>query len=270
MQAPFLDTSFYFPPLQQAAGSRRPAAPDFPPKGSPEVPAASAAGFISKTGFNKRRVVFFVDGFNLYHAIDDLDRDPQTKRNRNDKHFLKWLDLYSLANALIKPKEERITQGFYFSAHPHWLSKEAQHRHRVYLSALRSSGVTPIMGRFKKNLQNCPKCKHQWHSHHEKESDVNLAVWLVKLAFENAFDKAIVFTADTDLAPAIREVRESFPAKEVKVAIPEKRLNRSSALEHAASGRIRLTESHFAKNLFPAQIILANGTVLERPEKYKV
>ena len=99
---------------------------------------------------------------------------------------------------------------------------------------------------------------------------MNLAVHLVKLAFENGFDKAIVFTVDTDLAPAIREVRQSFPAKEVRIAIPEKRLNRTSALEHAASGRIRLTESHFARNLLPEKIMLPNGSTLQRPEKYRV
>jgi uncharacterized LabA/DUF88 family protein len=270
MQAPIVDTSFHFPPLQQAAGSRRPAAPDFPPEGSPKVPAASAAGFIPRSEFKKRRVAFFVDGFNLYHSIDDLDRDPQTRQNRNTKHFLKWLDLKSLANALIKPDKEIVTQGFYFSAHAHWLSSESQQRQRLYLSALRSTGMTTVMGRFKKSFQSCPKCKHQRHSYHEKESDVNLAVHLVKLAFENRFDKAIVFTADTDLAPAIREVRQSFPAKEVRIAIPEKRLNRTSALEHAASGRIRLTESHFARNLLPEKIMLPNGSTLQRPEKYRV
>lgn len=98
------------------------------------------------------------------------------------------------------------------------------------------------MGTFKKKPRNYPSCKHKWDGHEEKESDVNLAVYLVKLAYENAFDKAIIFTADTDLAPAIRIVRQAFPEKEIRVAIPEKRLNRTKALENAASGRIRLTE----------------------------
>ena len=93
-------------------------------------------------------------------------------------------------------------------------------------------------------------------------------MYLVKLAYEDAFDKAVIFTADTDLAPAIRLVREKFPHKEVRVAIPERRLNRSKALEDAATGRIRVTEAHFTRNLFPAQVTLVSGAIIQRPLKY--
>ncbi len=218
---------------------------------------------------NKNRVVVFVDGFNLYHAIDDLDRNATTKRHTNAKHYLTWLDILSLSKALIHPKNDELVGGYYFSAYAGWINQDAQERHRDYVAALKSTGVIPVMGTFKKKPRNCPNCKHQWDGHEEKESDVNLAVFLVKLAYEDAFDKAIIFTADTDLAPAIRLVREAFPKKEIRVAIPEMRLNRSKALENAANGRIRVTDSHFARNLFPAKIFLPDGTEIERPKKYK-
>lgn len=125
-----------------------------------------------------------------------------------------------------------------------------------------------MLGTFKRKPRSCPSCKHQWDGHEEKESDVNLAVYLVKLAFEDAFDKALIFTADTDLAPAIRIVRQAFPAKEIRVAIPEKRLNRSKALENAANGRIRVTEQHFSRNLFSEKILLSDRTAIIRPRKY--
>lgn len=214
------------------------------------------------------RVAVFIDGFNLYHAIDDLDRDPVSKRHRNAKHYLKWLDLVSLSKALIHPKNDVFTCAYYFSAYAGWIGEDAQDRHRDYVSALKSTGVIPVMGTFKKKPRNCPSCKHKWDGHEEKESDVNLAVYLVKLAYEDAFDKAVIFTADTDLAPAIRVVREAFPQKEIRVAIPEKRLNRSKALENAANGRIRLTEAHFARNLFPLEVNLVDGRRICRPKKY--
>lgn len=217
---------------------------------------------------NQNRVVVFVDGFNLYHAIDDLDRDPKTRRPTNTKHYLKWLDIWSLSKALIHPKNDVLVGGYYFSAYAGWINQDAQDRHRTYVAALKSSGIKDVMGTFKKKPRKCPSCKHEWDGHEEKESDVNLAVYLVRLAFENAFDKAIIFTADTDLAPAIRVVREAFPNKEIRVAIPERRLNRSKALENAANGRIRVTEAHFARNLFPEKLVLADSAVIERPKKY--
>ena len=217
---------------------------------------------------NQNRVIVLVDGFNLYHSIHDLNFDLATKRHTNTKHYLKWLDISALSKALIHPKQDKLVGVYYFSAYAGWTAQDVQDRHRDYVAALKSTGVVPVMGTFKKKPRTCPSCKHQWDGHEEKESDVNIAIYLAKLAYENAFDKAIIFTADTDLAPAIRMVRGAFPLKEVRVAIPERRLNRSKALENAATGRIRLTEAHFTRNLFPAQITLADGTVIHRPHKY--
>jgi uncharacterized LabA/DUF88 family protein len=217
---------------------------------------------------SQSRVIVFVDGFNLYHSIHELNTDPQTKRFTNTKHYLKWLDISALSKALIHPTKDSLVGTYYFSAYAGWTAQDVQDRHRDYVAVLKSTGVIPVMGTFKKKPRKCPKCKHEWDGHEEKESDVNIAMYLAKLAYEDAFDKAIIFTADTDLAPAIRIVRGAFPQKEVRVAIPERRLNRSKALEDAATGRIRITEQHFARNLFPAQVALTDGTVINRPLKY--
>lgn len=239
------------------------------PKGFSRGPGHQRDRFLFwEITLEKKRVIVFIDGFNLYHAIDDLDWNPVTKEHKNTKHFLKWLNLWALGNALIHPKNDQLVAGYYFSAFARWLDRPAQERHRSYVAALISTGIIPVMGIFKKKPRSCPRCKQRWNGHEEKESDVNLATYLVRLAFEDAFDKAIIFTADTDLAPAIRTVREAFPDKEIRVAIPEKRLNRSIALETAASGRIRITESHFGNNLFPPEITLPDGSKIKRPEKY--
>jgi len=95
---------------------------------------------------NQNRVVVFVDGFNLYHAIDDLDRDPKTRRPTNTKHYLKWLDIWSLSKALIHPKNDVLVGGYYFSAYAGWINQDAQDRHRTYVAALKSSGIKDVMG----------------------------------------------------------------------------------------------------------------------------
>jgi uncharacterized LabA/DUF88 family protein len=241
----------------------------FFPRGHPRSrPPARPVLFLGYDLDQKNRVAVFVDGFNLYHAIDDLDIDPITARHRHSKHFLKWLDIVALSKALIHPKRDELVSAHYFSAFAGWIKEDAKDRHRSYVAALKSTGVVPVMGTFKRKPRTCPSCKHKWDGHEEKESDVNLAIHLVKLSHEDAFDKAIIFTADTDLAPAIRTVRATFPQKDVRIAIPEMRLNRSNALESAASGRIRITESHFARNLFPEKITLADGGEIIRPKKY--
>ena len=42
----------------------------------------------------------------------------------------------------------------------------------------------------------------------EKGTDVNIAVDLVSLAFHNAYDEAVLLSADTDYEPAINKVRQ--------------------------------------------------------------
>ena len=93
----------------------------------------------------------FVDGFNLYHAIDDLDIDPKTHRPLRQKQHLKWLDLHSLASAFVPPSREEVVAVHYFSAFATWLP-DAYQRHLDYVRALESTGTHVAMGNFKKNI----------------------------------------------------------------------------------------------------------------------
>jgi hypothetical protein len=64
----------------------------------------------------ERRVIALVDGFNLYHAVDELDLDPFTHRPLHKKQHLKWLHLAGLARAFIQPTREKLVGLWYFSA----------------------------------------------------------------------------------------------------------------------------------------------------------
>ncbi len=61
------------------------------------------------------RIICFVDGFNMYHALKEL-RKPH----------LKWLDLRLLFSHLTRRKSQIITQIFFFSAYLTWKEKEAR------------------------------------------------------------------------------------------------------------------------------------------------
>lgn len=75
-------------------------------------------GFFLELKMDRERVVSFVDGFNLYHALDAI-RQPH----------LKWLDLRKLFTLLAKPKSQIITQILFFSAYPTW-KPSSYYRHR--------------------------------------------------------------------------------------------------------------------------------------------
>lgn len=217
---------------------------------------------------DKKRVMAFVDGFNLYHAIDDLDIDPKTKRPRHQKQHLKWLNLLAMASAFAPPTREQIVSVYYFSAFATW-RPDAYQRHLDYVRALESVGVNVVMGNFKKKHRQCNKCNTTWIGHEEKESDVNLALYLLDLAYQNAYDKAFLVTADTDLVPAIKMVRSNFPQKEVIALIPKNRFRNAMELRQACNGASRIEESHLERNLFPDSITLSDSCSVTRPTKYR-
>ena len=131
---------------------------------------------------SKKRLNCYIDGFNLYHSIDDLG--PKF-------NYLKWLDLWSLAHAFVKTSTEQLKSVYYFSALAYWL-KEPKHRHEEFIKAVKHFGVTPILGHFKKKPGYCKSCGAKWTAHEEKQSDVNIATYLTHYSHMNQFDKALV------------------------------------------------------------------------------
>ena len=103
-----------------------------------------------------KRVAVYVDGFNLYHALDDLA-----------ENHLKWLDLWSLSETLIRP-DEAIVAVKYFSAYATWMPASYR-RHQRYVAALQSRGVQFIEGRFKEKPMQCKSCGVRYVAHEEKE-----------------------------------------------------------------------------------------------------
>jgi uncharacterized LabA/DUF88 family protein len=199
-----------------------------------------------------RRVIAYIDGFNLYHAIADLK-----------KPHLKWLDLKALA-ASICGNGETLVETKYFSAYANWLPAPVA-RHRAYVAALKHVGVKCYIGHFKEKHRWCASCGAAWTAHEEKETDVAIAVELVADAFLNRFDRAIVISADSDLGPAIKTVKAHFPEKAVNVIAPPGRKAHARDL----APLFEITQGRLAKCLLPESAHDATGAVIfKRPTEY--
>jgi hypothetical protein len=198
-----------------------------------------------------RRVIVYIDGFNLYHAIDHL-RLPH----------LKWLDLQALAESLVR-EGEAVKAVKYFSAFATWLSGNYA-RHRDYVDANLARGVIAHMAQFKRKPRRCYSCGARWIGHEEKETDVQLAVHMVADALKGEADRLIAITADTDLAPAIRMIAASVPDCEVFVATPPGRLGQCRVLRP----RLELTTGRLARCLLPAAIQVDDDRTITRPPSY--
>jgi len=205
------------------------------------------------------RVECFVDGFNLYHAVEKLGRP-----------HLKWFDLRALISSFTDPAHHELRDVFYFSAYATWLPV-AYSRHQQYVAALRATEVTPILGRFKEKDVFCRSCKTPYKSHEEKETDVNIALWLLNEAYKDNFDEAFIVSRDSDLTPAIRMVIENFPSKSIKVITPPNAGHSKEIATLVGPKKLAsIKPIHLERNLLPATVTdPATGLVVaRRPSAY--
>lgn len=203
------------------------------------------------------RTVSLIDGFNLYHAIASL-KQPE----------LKWVDLKILSSAFVNTSTEQLIKVFYFSAYADHTSPGVVRAQKAYIKALEIAGVFPVLGYFKKKDRKCPNCSHKWASHEEKETDVNIASQLIDLAYQNAFDRALVISNDSDLSPAIRLIRKRFPEKRITTIAPPNYYH-SNELIQASSDKARIRPEHLEQALFPALVKDPSGLVsISCPKEY--
>lgn len=203
-----------------------------------------------------RKTVALIDGFNLYHAIANLRR-PE----------LKWVNLKILSRTFINTSEEQLDAVFYFTAYADHVAAPALQAQKKYIKALKIADVQPILGFFKKKDRRCPKCNHNWNSHEEKETDVNIASYLIDLAYQNAFDRALIISNDSDLGPAIRLIRKRFPNKRITTIAPPNYYH-SNELIQASSDKARIRVEHLEQALFPTVVESSSGLIVNRPKEY--
>jgi uncharacterized LabA/DUF88 family protein len=201
-------------------------------------------------GFRYR---FYVDGFNVYNAI--LDHCPQ---------YL-WLNYYRLAQNMML-SADTLSGVTYFSAYDNHDPLEKA-RHQEYVFLLQNAGVRITLGRFKVKKRWCELHHHICVKHEEKQTDVNIAVAVLRDAALDLFDRAIILSADTDLVPVVKAVRDLGGRKKVGVMTPVGR--ESVELVAAADFRRHMTEEMLARSQFPATITINGRTIVRPPPRLR-
>lgn len=221
------------------------------------------------------RVVVYVDGFNLYY-----------RALKNTK--FKWLNLDALCKSILR-KTPNITEINYYTAKVKQLdpSYTDQADQAEYLRALETlpnlrihygnfqvttknmklASPLQLMPEFRPaiDLSSCTRiprfaCVIKTE---EKGSDVNLGVHLVRDAFTDKFDIAVVITNDTDLAEPLRIVSEEAKKKLVLLSpVPKP----AGSLKKVVSGSpLFINETHLKTSQFPDPHIDRNGRELKKP-----
>lgn len=203
------------------------------------------------------KVACYIDGFNLYHAIDALGDDR-----------LKWLNLKHLAETFLR-KDETMERVLYFTALMTWDQKKSQ-RHKEYLAALKASGVECIISKFQKSNKHCQKEKRYCNFQEEKQTDVAFSSRILSDCFINGIDRVILITADSDQVPTVAAIRGLKPQISILIACPPQRKLIAKELCRIAHDSREITSGRIEQCLFPRDVKNSSGKIVARsPAKYQ-
>jgi len=205
----------------------------------------------------------YVDGFNLYY------------RALKDTPF-KWLDLRKLAETLFP--RDTVNQICYFTAKIDARPKDPSQpqRQQAYLRALHTlPGIQVHYGMFKTRIKSRPlACPMEGLPEYvdvlnteEKGSDVNLATRLLADGFNGVYEQAVVISKDSDLASAIRCVRDDLNLQ-IGVVNPDRKMPIQRPLKEAATFVRTIRRHHLEKCQFPEMLTDKRGQI-NRPSEWK-
>lgn len=197
------------------------------------------------------KVSVYIDGFNLYHSIDES--------GRND---LKWISHKALAESFLA-KGDELVRVVFFTAVLTW-DHEKQKRHRNFIAAQKALGVEVIESNFKKATRHCKVMNRNCKRHEEKQTDVAIAVNMLEDALADACQRQVLISADSDQVPLFKKIREKKPLMELVLAAPPGRETEARELGALATKRSPLTFGRLATCRLPRNVHDANGNVVAR------
>lgn len=200
------------------------------------------------------RLRIYVDGANLYWGLHDEAR-----------RRLLWLDLVELGRRL-RPRSRLVGVSYFVT--PVADEPEAQSRQAHYLAALRAKYPTiveVVEGRYQTKTIQCRGCRSEWPKREEKETDVNVAVNLVADAAQGLMEAALIVSADSDLAPAVRMVRRVAPSIFVAAAFPPRRF--SKELKALMPASFAIGANVLRRSQLPEEFT-CSGLLFRRPAKW--
>lgn len=153
------------------------------------------------------KTILFIDGRNFLEKISSVFKS----NNQKDVDFSVYDFKGLIDKVLLDVKIDKMI--FYLgklSEHPSTIekSKELIEKQRLLKTNLQKQGFEVVItGRVRGHMEKCPK-GHETLTFKEKGVDVKIAVDMITLACDKNLKTAIVGSSDSDLQPAIRELKK--------------------------------------------------------------
>lgn len=198
----------------------------------------------------------YIDGFNLYHAIDKLG-EPE----------LKWINFQTVAKALIRPGETLDTIHFFTAVWPYESTK--QKRHENFIAAQEAYGVKVHRGKFSKPRRWCEKHERNCPFREEKQTDVAIALRMLGDALDGSDQRMILVTADSDQIPTATAIALLDNVK-LTLAFPPGRSGEARELGNHIPDRFELTRQRLLTSKLPRTVMHNGRAVAHMPSHYAI
>ncbi len=216
----------------------------------------------ASTPIMPRRVIAYIDGFNLYFGMKEL----------NFQRYY-WLNLQKLIETYLAP-DQILIKVKYFSSDIVTSNTRKKKRQEAYFNALSTlNNFEIIKGRYFCNTKDCDiydilrdGCGGVYDNSAEKMTDVNIALSIVLDSIGDLFDVAILVSGDMDLYPAVKFVRDQYPTKSISVFFPPAREN--IEFGKIASGKLTIGRKRLKESQFPDVLHNKIGDIINRPVEW--
>lgn len=211
------------------------------------------------------RIIFYIDGFNLYYGIKNRGPLNGDKKPKPIAKY-KWLDLVALCKTLVSNHD--ILKIKYFTARIENCGSKTK-RQAQYLKIWEDNPLVEVIeGKYLRSNVKRPLSDGSGMvevvKDEEKGTDVNLASHLLIDGVNNEYDIAAIISNDSDFAYPINFVKNSLK-KPVFIFNPQH--NRSATLKRIASVYKPIYDNTLKQ--LPPTIKLSNGEIIECPNEWK-
>lgn len=213
-----------------------------------------------------KRVIFYIDGFNFYNGLKAISNiNPDWKR-------FYWIDIVKFCRQFLNEEIHELVEVKYFTAPPLNRGKK-ERQSQLFRVNKRINGPTLqiIKNYYFEKPTYCPKCHRTFLKPEEKKTDVDISTNLIGDCVLDKCDILILITADSDLVPPIKFIKQHFTDKSIRVYFPPER-NSADIFDTMRRKIVYLKNNKrkFENAVLPEVVTFPNGHNIEMPERWKV
>ncbi len=215
---------------------------------------------------SKKRITFYIDGFNFYFGLKRTKKVDPTWRN------FYWIDIVKLCESFLGA-DQTLEKVIYFTASP--LSPQKNSRQSAFLNAnklINGDKFEIVRGKYLDKHFPCPYCNGDISRPEEKKTDVNISIRMIEDCMLGLTDTVALISADSDLVPPIELIQRRFPGIGIKVYFPPSNFSndlKDNLIHHRSKPVLMIKNIRRFQAAVMPDVVTKDGKSYTIPDKWK-